>query len=415
MPSKALTGASVEALTAKRGAKTWREVSDAGCRGLRIRISPAGEKVWGIKITVGARRVRHTIGAYPAITLSEARKRAEAYLATAREGASPDELDARKRAETMTVAEAHAEYIELMRPTLRPGTIALKEAMMRDHVEAPLGKRLIRTVRRADLVDVVGRVAAKGFKVQANRVFSETMALLRWCEQKGYVEGVPSVRKKDVRAATGAKKENARRRTLSEGELIATWNAAGDLGALSCDFLRLLLLTGQRRDEVRLMTWAEVDMEAALWVIPKERYKTGSKTDMDHPVPLSPPAIEILRRRSRDGEGAPTNAGYVLTGRKGAAFNGAASTVRRLREALGDKADFTIHDFRRTLRTGLSRLGVDEATAEMVIGHVPQGMVAVYDTYDRLDERRAALARWAEHLARLVNGGNVVSLQKAAG
>ncbi|HLN25441.1 MAG TPA: integrase arm-type DNA-binding domain-containing protein [Patescibacteria group bacterium] len=408
MATKALTDSVVKTIKPERGATAWREISDAGCRGLRLRLSPSGEKVWAVKVTVGTQRVRHTIGAYPAISLSEARKRAEAYLASARDGASPDELDARQRAETMTFAVAHAEYIEAMRPALRASTISLKEAMVRDHVNAPLGKRLIRTIRRADLVDVVGSVAAKGFTVQANRVFSEVMAMLRWCEQKGYLDGVPSARKKDVRAAAGAKRENARRRILTEAEIAATWNLTASLGDLTGDFLRLLILTGQRRDEVRLMLWSEVDMEAAMWVIPKERYKTGSQTDMDHSVPLSPQVMSILRRRWKSGA-----AGYVLAGRgAGKPFNGAAGAMLRLRKALGAKADFTLHDFRRTLRTGLSRLGIDEATAEMVIGHVPQGIVAVYDQHDRMDERRAALVRWAEHVERLAQGGNVVSMAR---
>ena len=81
-----------------------------------------------------------------------------------------------------------------------------------------------------------------------------------------------------------------------------------------------------------------------------------------------------------------------------------------MREALGGKADFTIHDIRRTVRTGLSRLGVDETTAEIVIGHVP-GIVKVYDLHDRLDERREALTRWADYVARLMDPDcNVIHL-----
>jgi len=197
-------------------------------------------------------------------------------------------------------------------------------------------------------------------------------------------------------------KEQVRRRTLTDGEISAVWRVASDLGSLTGDFLRLLLLTGQRRDEVRLMTWAELDMEAELWSIPAARYKTG----IAHSVPLSSQAMTILRSRwSVDAQG------YVLAGREeGKPFNGAASAIRRLRKELGSKADFTLHDIRRTVRTGLSRLGVDEATAEMVIGHVPQGIIKVYDQHDRLDERREALKRWADYLDQLKAGAEVIRL-----
>ena len=158
------------------------------------------------------------------------------------------------------------------------------------------------------------------------------------------------------------------------------------LGATSRDFLRLLLLTGQSRDEVRLMSWAEVDMEAALWVIPASRYKTG----IEHAVPLSSAVMDILRARWHDGA-----TGYVLPGRReDQPFNGALSAIRRLRKAMANRQPFTLHDFRRTVRTGLSRLKVDPVTSELVIGHVPQGMHKVYDVYERLEERRKALEKW---------------------
>jgi integrase len=77
---------------------------------------------------------------------------------------------------------------------------------------------------------------------------------------------------------------------------------------------------------------------------------------------------------------------------------------------------FTLHDMRRTCRTTLARLGVDEETAELVIGHVPQGMGKVYNLYDRLDERREALARWERFVLSLGEGAaNVVTLLTGTG
>jgi integrase len=396
--SKPFTDHMIKSLKPGRDQSAVRELTDGGCRGLLLRLTTRGEKLWAIRIMVNGRRTFHPLGAYPVVTLAEARKRAGNYLAAAKDGVFPGELDARHKAEVMTIATAHAEYIAAKRATLKGSTIKLKETMFRDHMAGVLGNRLMRTVRRSDVVDVVGKVAAKGFPVQANRVFSEMMALLRWCEQRGYVDGVPSTRKKDIRAATGGAKEQVRRRTLTDEELTAVWQVAGDLGGLTGDFLRLLILTGQRRDEVRLMAWAELDMSAERWSIPAGRYKTG----ITHSVPLSPQAMAILRSRW-----SAKSTGYVLAGRgEGKPFNGAASAIRRLRKKLGAKADFTLHDIRRTVRTGLSRLGVDEATAEMVIGHMPQGIVKVYDQHDRMDERREALARWADHLDRLTGGNS---------
>lgn len=385
--AKSLTDSVVASQKPQRGQVGWREIADGATRGLCLRISPRGEKVWAVRHVVGGKRSRHTIGAYPTVSLADARKRAGEYLSGTRDGMSPEEVDARAQALIMTMKQAHASYLEAMASVTRASTRTLKETMFRTHIDPAIGTRLIRTIRRADVVEIVSTVAGKGFPVQANRVFSELMALLRWCEQKSYVDGVPSIRKKDLRNF-GAAKEQPRRRTFNEAEIIEVWRISADLGELTRDFLRLLLLTGQRRDEVRLMSWEEIDMEAALWIIPAARYKTK----IDHAVPLTSGVMDILSARWCEGA-----TGYVLPGRgSGRPFNGALSALRRLRTAMAKRQPFILHDFRRTVRTGLSRLRVDAETAELVIGHVPQGIQRVYDLHERLDERREALEKWAD-------------------
>ena len=401
--AKPLTDYSVKTLRPTREQQGWRDIQDGGCRGLMLRVSPRGEKVWAARLTVNGHRSFKTFGAYPAVTLAEARQRVEDFLAAARDGSSPDTVEARKRAETMTLREAHKEYIEALRSELRSRTVTLKEGMFRDHVGPIAGNRLVRQIRRADVVEVVEGVRRKGLGTQANRVFSEIMALLRWCEAREWIDGVPSVRRKSV-----GERERPRDRTLTDEEIRHLWAAAAVIGDLSGAFLRLLLLTGQRRDDVRLMAWEEIDLANGVWVIPAERYKTG----VDHTVPLSSVVKEILISRK-----ATSERGYVLAGRKeGQPFAGQSSLMRRLRDKEGFKQDFTLHDLRRTCRTRLSRLGIDGETAEAVLGHARAGIQKVYDRYDRLDEKRIALQRWADHVAAIAGsrGDNVVPLRGQA-
>lgn len=386
--AKAFTDSFVSTLRPGKGQQGWRELADGGCRGLHLKVSQRGEKVWAVRHMVGGKRRRHLIGAYPAVSLAEARSRARQYLAAAREGQSGEEVDARHRAMSLTVAAAHQEYIEAVGPTLRESTLSLKRGMLRLHINPAIGSLLVKTLRKGDVIALIERVRREA-PVQANRVYSEVMALLRWCEQKGYVEGIPSVPKRAV-----ATQEQPRRRTLTDVEIGQLWATAQSVGPLTCDFIRLLLLTGQRSSEVRKMTWDEIKLEEGLWIIPGARYKTG----VDHVVPLSPAVVDILLRRWTVGA-----KGYVLANRRtGRPFNGAASAMRRLRKHLGASADFTPHDLRRTVRTGMARLGVSDLTAEMVIGHQLQGIQRVYDRHDRLEQRREALCRWAEHVGSLV-------------
>lgn len=385
MSSNPLTDSVVSKLSPQRGQTEWREVTDGGCCGLYLAVSPRSEKVWRLRIVINGKRRRHILGAYPKVSLAEARRRALEYRAAIRDGESPEAVDARLTAMRMTVSQAHAEYLRVVGPTLRERTIYTKKQIFQAHIDPTLGGRMLRTIRRADIVGLVSMVAAKGFGVQATRAFTEMMAFLRWCEEREYVDGIPAIRKKEMRKH-GAAKESPRQRALSDEEIAELWKKVADLGPGTRDFVRLLLLTGQRRDEVRLMTWEEVDMKRALWIIPKSRYKSH----LDHAVPLSPQVMEILR--SRWSKGA---SGYVLAGRKdGTPFSGQASSLRRLQVSMGDYSPFTLHDLRRTVRTGLAKLGVDSETAERVIGHLPQGIQRVYDMHDRLPERRKALEDW---------------------
>ncbi|HVI86838.1 MAG TPA: integrase arm-type DNA-binding domain-containing protein [Dongiaceae bacterium] len=400
---RSLTDAVVQNQKPERGQQGWREIADGACRGLCLRISPTGEKVWAIRYVVAGKRQRHTVGAYPTVSLSEARKRATDYRSAGRDGIRADEVDAQRRARTLTMADAHAEYLVSIEGALRSHTRRLKRDMFRHHIEPALGGRIVASIRGSDIADLVSSVVAKGYQVQANRVYSEIMALLRWCEQKSYVAGVPSSRRKDMRKV-GAAKEMPRRRTLTDMEIASLWNLACTMGPLTCDFTHLLILTGQRLSEVREMQWHEINLKEALWIIPGGRYKTG----LDHVVPLSKPVLDILMSRWTEGA-----VGYVLSGgRTGKCFNGHASAMQRIRKKVGKRADYTWHDIRRTVRSGLSRLGTDDRTAEMTIGHAPQGMIKTYDVHDRLDERRMALTGWAQFVEALVVGqGNVVPLR----
>jgi integrase len=395
--AKPLTDYVIKTLKPNRTQKGWREISDGGCRGLLIKISPRGERVWAVRLTINGNRIYHTLGGYPAVGLSEARRRADDYISHARDGASPKETDARIRAETLTVADANGLYIEAMGNTLAKNTIALKKAIFRDHILPVAGKRLIKKIRRADVVEIVDFVKSKGMKVQANRVFSEFMAMLRWAEQSDYIDGVPSFNKFKT-------KEHPRRRTLTGEELGIVWKTSKEIGCLSGDFIRLLILSGQRRDDVRLMRWEEIDMKSRLWTIPANRYKTR----IAHVVPLTTPMMKVLHVRWKND-----TTGFVLAGRSPEKpFNGASGALRRLRTKSKISENFTLHDFRRTCRSQLPRLGVDDTTAEMVIGHAKQGMAKVYDQYDRIDERTDALEQWATYVISVAGerSDNVISI-----
>src|SRR5262249_35450986 len=158
---------------------------------------------------------------------------------------------------------------------------------------------------------------------------------------------------------TNTKEENGpRQRTLSDSEAAALW-----IGAPEDDFgqiVRLLMLTGCRREEIGLLRWSEIDMEARTIMLPSDRTKNGQQ----HVVPLSEPAVKfsqsLARRDGRD---------YVF-GRNGDGYSNWSEAKGRLDSMVQLKEPWTLHDLRRTVRTGLGMLGVAPHIAEAVLNHL---------------------------------------------
>jgi integrase len=196
---------------------------------------------------------------------------------------------------------------------------------------------------------------------------------------------------------------------LTDAELAAIWKAADGPGSYD-SIVRLLILTGQRREEVAGMTWDEVADDLSAWTISANRAKIG----VTHIVPLSPRAEAILRATPRC-EGAD----LVFPGRRGL-FNGFGKAKAALDEASGVK-NWRLHDLRRTMATGLQRLGVRLEVTEAILKHMAgsrAGIVGVYQRHTWADEKRAALAAWGAHVEAIVNGreanGNVTPLRRNA-
>lgn len=177
--------------------------------------------------------------------------------------------------------------------------------------------------------------------------------------------------------------------------------------------LRLLLLTGARAGEVCGASWDEINTGTADWVIPGERTKNGR----EHRIPLSNAAMEIAH------EAAALRAGPRLLPARGdeghVTPSGVLQAVQRI---LGDGV--TVHDIRRSVATGLQRLGIRLEVTEAVLNHVSgtrAGVVGVYQRHDWSTEKRAALDAWARHILALAageaDGANVVPLppSRAAG
>jgi integrase len=181
---------------------------------------------------------------------------------------------------------------------------------------------------------------------------------------------------------------------LTDPEWRAVWAATESEGAFNA-IVRMLILTGQRREEVAAMTWGELSADLSTWTIPGSRAKNG----LTHIVPLSQQAQAILEGRPR-----PDDNPYAFPGPARGAFKSFGSAKTALDRACGVEG-WVLHDLRRTVATNLQKLAVRLEVTEAVLNHVSgsrAGIVGIYQRHEWADEKRMALNAWGEHVAAII-------------
>jgi integrase len=261
-----------------------------------------------------------------------------------------------------------------------------------------LGSRSVHAITKRDVIDLVNAVVDRGSPVGANKTLKVVRAFFGWCVGRAIVERSPC---EGVRAPTV---EKARDRVLTDEELAEIIHAARQLGGPYGAIVEVLSLTGQRRDEVAEMNWDEVDLDHRVWMLPASR----TKNDKSHVVQLSDRAVAVI--------GAQPRSGKFVFSRNGVTPVGDFSSQKRRLDGLCGVSDWRLHDLRRTMVSGMARLGVAPHVADKILNHVGgtiSGVAAVYQRHEFLRERRDALERWGEHVVGLLREGEVVELKTA--
>ena len=250
--------------------------------------------------------------------------------------------------------------------------------------------RDISTIGRRDCLDRIDALTDRGHPVGARRLHARLHRLFQWALGRGIVTINP------LAGVEKAGNEAPRDRALADDELVKVWGAAEELGYPYGKAFQLLLLTGARRDEIGSLRWSEVN--GGIVKLPGAR----TKNKEPHVVPLSAPARAILESLPRI-EGSDFV--FTMTGRRGLS---AWSREKARLDKLAPIAPWRTHDLRRTLATGLQKLGVQLVVTESVLGHTSgsrSGIVGVYQVHDYAPEKAAALEAWGAHVMALVDGG----------
>lgn len=382
---KSLSDAGVKAL--KPRAQRYAE-PDPELRGHYIRIQPSGSKSYvAVTNDPTGKQVWATIGPVDLMTIAEARDRAREAIKRVQVGKPA--FDTPVKAETFgAVAEQWLKRHVAAKGLRSAGDLA---RLLNTHVYPAWRDRPSLEIRKSDVAQLLDTIEdARGAR-QADMILAIVRSVMNWRAARSDDYSAPIV--KGMQRTSP--KERARARTLSDDELRAVWKASeGDdpFGA----FVRLLLLTGQRRNTVASMRWQDVAPDGT-WTIPAQAREKGNAGELK----LPDAALALVRAQPTIGDSP-----FVFRGRragKGGEHAFATNFGKRkatldvkVAAALGETPPpWTLHDLRRTARSLMSRAGVRPDIGERVLGHTQGGVAGVYDRHAYSDEKADALSRLA--------------------
>lgn len=375
--------------TVKAPEKGQTDYFDERTTGLGLRISSAGRKSWFVMYRHAGRLRRYTIGTYPALGLADAKERAKELLNDAAKGNDPA-ADKQISREAPTFGEIAGQYIELY---AKPNKRSWKEDQrILDYDLLPKWKNVkAHEIKRRDVIVLLDKMVLRA-PIQANRTLALIRKLFNWAISRDLVEANP------CSAVKMPAKENQKDRVLTEEEIQIFWREieGSSMSELTRLCLQLQLVTAQRKGEIVITEWVDMDLNTGWWTIPAKK----AKNKLSHRVPLSPLAMQLLERvKALSGSSKWL---FPSTQTENAMLNTSIDHALRRNQSRFGIPTFTPHDLRRTAASHMTGLGISRLTVSKILNHVESGITAVYDRHSYDQEKRDALNLWAEKIASII-------------
>ena len=384
--------------------------------GVRVWNPKKPKRAWIIQYRrLNGKVTTHKIGPCERISARVARDLAKQKLAQAelaKIGKAPDpgkEHQVARHQASETFETIAARFLQRKQKAVKPSSFGQIQTHLTKHW-ANFNGRSVHQISRRDIATRLAEIADQRGDYAANRAGGTLSNFFGWLMQEGIVEANPVI-------GTGRKIERARDRVLSDGELAAIWKACrdDDYGAI----IRLLILTGQRRDEVGAMQRDELELTGRKWLIPGNRTKNGRP----HEVPLSDAAVAILKAATAR-PGREEREAVFGDKTDGNGFRGYSKAKAKLDRRIAAEqtkkkvAPWRLHDLRRTAATRMADIGVQPHIIEAALNHISGHKSGVADVYNRSlysAEKRAALDTWGAHVEAIIAGrpgSNIVTMTK---
>lgn len=389
------------------------EYFDSLTPGFGLRLGYSGSRTWVVYVRVVIngqwKQTRISIDNYPHLSLADARAKAREIQSAARDGKDPrfaklqnkEALEETSRNTFALVRERF--FVQHCDKNMKPRSAKEFRRVLTKYF-GPWEHRAITDISKRDVIGVIDAIALET-PIMANRCLQYLKTFMNWAADKEIFPANQVLPTARVRKPT---EEKEGQRFLSDPEITLLWRVL-DTQPLFGPMFKILLLTGQRRNEVSDMPWSELtdlDLAEPYWDIPGERTKNGQPTR----VPLSPLVVQILKRMPKVGDK------YVFTSNGLRPVSGFSRTKDRIDAAiLKIKADenlksvfekdWDIHDLRRTLSTHMAELGIARDVVELILNHksgLRGGVAGIYNRSELLPERRRAFNLWTEHIRSLI-------------
>jgi integrase len=419
--TKRLTPVAVENA---KPATTRLEIPDGGCRGLYLVIQPSGSKSWALRYRFAGKPCKLTLG--PALvlqhgeappensaidqplTLADARRLATEALSKVERGINPaKEKSTQIEAAHDAAATREADGVEALAAQFIERYAKIKnkswqqvDAIFRREILPRWRGKTVHEIEREDVEDLIDAIAADR-PIMANRTLAAVRKWFSWMagRSKG---GRKAVLKARLRTAPclgveAPGQERSRERTLTNAEIAQLWSAADQEDEPFKGFVKVLLLTGQRRGEVAGMRHDELDLDRAVWSLPGARTKNARP----HTVPLPSQVVAILKATP------PVASEYIFSATGDGPIAAFAKLKSRLEQRMATTSRWTLHDVRRSAATGMVDIGVQPHIVEVLLNHSTGHRAGVAGTYNRSlysAEKAEALQRWADYVDRIVTG-----------
>lgn len=381
--------------------------------GLWLQVSPSGSKSWIFRFTLNTKQREMGLGAVHTVTLSEARARAKECRVLLLDGKDPLETlkatklaEAMERAKMMTFEQCASAYIDAHRSSWKNVKHASQwENTLKTYATPVIGSLPVASVDTALVVKVLSPIWQTKTET-ASRLRGRIESILDWATVSQYRQGDNPARWKghlDNLLATLSKSSRTKHHPAlvwqETGAFMAALRRQEGIAARAVEFA---ILTAARSGEVRLATWAEIDLQANLWVIPAERMKAKR----EHRVPLSTAAVTLLKATPRLGD-------FVFPGAKEGNPLSDMSLTAVLRRM--GRVDITVHGFRSTFRDWCSESVANSFPREVcehALAHsLPDKVEAAYRRGDLIEKRTLLMQAWADYCAVIPTAANVTPIR----